>query len=76
VWRALLAVVVLTGCASVCPQESTLTGADGGALFCVLGTDCPRPSNVLVCGATEDQLRGCVGCKSGSCVRYTPQACP
>ncbi len=75
--RALLisSVLLLTACGRVCPREESLTGLDGGAVACVLNTDCPRPSSVLVCGQNEDQLRDCIACNLNRCVRYRPEAC-
>lgn len=73
---ALLGLIVWgSGCFNVCPFEETLPGPDGGQLSCVLATDCPRPSNVLVCSNTDDELRDCVGCLDARCVRYRPKAC-
>ncbi len=63
-------------CGTVCPQREAFTTADGGALTCIVSTDCPRPANVLVCGQTEDHLRDCIACEDTRCVRYRPLACP
>ncbi|MBL9036911.1 MAG: hypothetical protein JNG84_00220 [Archangium sp.] len=73
--RAALLAFCLSGCFSVCPTREALTDSDGGQLPCVVSVDCPRPSNVLVCGATEDRLRDCVACEETECVRYRAEAC-
>ena len=64
------------GCARVCPERQPVTGLDGGTAPCVVATDCPRPSSVLVCGQDEDKLRGCIACEAGACARYVAEACP
>lgn len=71
-----LLVLALVACGRLCPRESALVGLDGGALSCVSATDCPRPTNVLVCGNAEDRLRDCVACIETRCVRFVPEACP
>ena len=68
-------VLVLSACPSVCPEEEPLLGPDGGVLPCVQSTDCPRPSNVLVCTNSDDKLRDCVGCVDTRCLRYRPREC-
>ncbi len=73
---AALACLLACGCINVCPVQEALNGVDGGQLSCVIATDCPRPSNVLVCSSTEDELRDCIGCVDAKCVRYRPKACP
>lgn len=72
----LLSAALFLGCGRVCSRAEPLTGLDGGASTCVLNTDCPRPSSVLVCGQNEDQLRDCIACTANRCVRYHPEACP
>lgn len=70
------AVLVGLGCGRVCVRPQPVAGADGGAAPCVQATDCPRPSDVLVCGDTEDQQRDCVACVNHACVRSFAEACP
>lgn len=64
------------GCGRVCARSEALAGADGGAAACVQATDCPRASDVLACGDTEDQRRDCVACVDHACVRYVAETCP
>jgi hypothetical protein len=73
---AMSAALWLAACSRVCPEAVPLLSADGGARSCVLATDCPRPSNVLVCSNSEDELRDCVGCVDTNCVRFRPLSCP
>jgi len=70
-----LALVAATSCGVPCTQPHALASLDGGAVVCVLATDCPRPPNVLVCGSLEDQRIGCVDCVTTQCVRYAVQEC-
>jgi hypothetical protein len=72
-WLSVLWLV--SACGRPCPRADSLTGLDGGAVACVLNTDCPRPSSVLVCGQEEDKLRDCIACTDNLCVRYRPEAC-
>ena len=72
----LISGVLFLGCGRVCARAEPLTGLDGGASICILNTDCPRPSSVLVCGQNEDRLRECIDCVDNTCVHYHPQACP
>lgn len=74
-WLLLSAVLGL-GCGRLCPRAEPVAGLDGGVSACVQNTDCPRPSSVLVCGQTEDQLRDCIACTDGQCTRYRPEVCP
>ncbi len=67
--------LALCACGTTCPKSETLTANDGGVLTCVQAIDCPRPSNVLVCGNDDDKLRDCVACVSTRCVRFQPGAC-
>jgi hypothetical protein len=67
--------LVLAACPSVCPEETALLAPDGGPLTCVQSTDCPRPSNVLVCTNSDDKLRDCVGCVDTLCKRFIPRDC-
>ena len=69
-----LALLVL-GCAAVCPEKQPLLGLDGGPQVCTRNTDCPRPSNILVCSSTDDQQRDCVACIDTQCVRWVPKEC-
>ena len=66
---------VLCACGAMCPKGVQLTAVDGGVLHCVQATDCPRLSNVLVCGSYDDRLRDCVACESTLCLRYQAAAC-
>ena len=72
----LLVTVTMTACNRPCPVARPITEADGGVFPCVINTDCPRPSSVLVCGQADDQLLGCIGCVAGQCTRSVPEACP
>jgi hypothetical protein len=75
-FSGVLATLLGLGCARVCPRQQPVTGLDGGVAPCVVATDCPRPSSVLVCGQDEDALRGCIACESGACTQYVAEACP
>jgi hypothetical protein len=71
----LLLLLSVPGCSRLCSREEPLAGLDGGAVTCVLATDCPRPANVLVCGSPEDRLRDCVDCTANRCARHRPEVC-
>ena len=65
---------ILCACGPRCPKP--VIGFDGGVASCVQATDCPRPSNMLVCGSTLDATYHCVGCESLKCVRYDATCTP
>ncbi len=65
---------ILCACVPTCPKS--VVGPDGGVMRCVQATDCPRPSNTLVCGATIDARYGCVGCEASHCVLYGSTCTP
>lgn len=73
----LVTVFAFAGCGRICPTGATpVTAPDGGTARCVQATDCLRPSSMLVCGMTEDRLRGCVACEDERCVVYGAEVCP
>lgn len=72
----LFSAALFFGCGRVCTRAEPLSGLDGGPSICVLNTDCPRPSSVLVCGQDQDRLRECIDCVDNHCVHYRPETCP
>ncbi len=76
--RQLVTVIVAVcggACGGFCPSVEPLNSAGGDQLRCIVSTDCPRPSNVLVCAQGNDMLQDCVACERSVCVRFRPKAC-
>jgi hypothetical protein len=74
-WIAVVVAVGSAACGGFCPSVEPLNNAMGEQLRCIVSTDCPRPSNVLVCAQGNDMLQDCVACERAFCVRYRPKAC-
>jgi hypothetical protein len=70
-----LGVLALTSGCFPCPRQVPLTAPDGGPIACARSVDCPSENGTLTCTATQDRLYECIGCESGQCVRWLPEAC-
>lgn len=68
--------LLAAACNRPCPREVPQLGPDGGVAACVRPNDCLRLSATLLCGTTEDRLRGCVDCVAQQCIEFVPEACP
>lgn len=66
--------LLLAGCVP-CPASQPLATPDGGAIVCTRNTDCLVEAGTLVCTMEQDRLYGCLECRAGQCVRWTPEAC-
>ncbi|MCU0701366.1 MAG: hypothetical protein MUC96_33065 [Myxococcaceae bacterium] len=66
--------LVLGGCFP-CPAQTPLTAPDGGGIVCTRNTDCLVEAGTLVCTMDQDRLYGCLECRQGQCVRWTPESC-
>lgn len=74
----LLPMALAAGCLlppPLCAQDQPLVKADGTVFTCARAEDCPRPTNVVVCTSTIDQVNDCVACERTVCVRYSRGEC-
>ncbi len=58
-----------------CPRQHALVTPDGGSFPCTRASECPTENGTLTCTNTLDRSYECIGCESGQCVRWGPEAC-